>query len=287
MKFAYLILAHSSFELLRELVSALDSPDNDIYIHIDLKAGDIDKTPFIEAVEHSKICFIKNRVNVKWAHISVVEATFNLLTEAVKGHYNYLHLLSGTDFPIKSQSYIQNFFKENQGKEFVGFSKVLTRNDLERRTVWRQLHGRPEGKPKNLLRLNNLFVMIQRYLHLHCISPLDNLRMGSEWFSITQPLAEELVSKQSRILKRMKHVYVPDEMFLQTYLNENNYMDRVYNLDDEFVSCCRYIDWNRGWPYVWQDGDFEELVNSPYLWARKFSERNMELIHKIANYIKE
>jgi hypothetical protein len=287
MRFAYLILAHSSFKLLRELIVALDSPDNDIYVHVDLKAGDMDPIPFIKAAKYSNVCFLSKRINVYWGHISIVEATLNLMSEAAKGDYDYVHLLSGVDFPVKSQSYIQSFFKEHDGKEFVGFSKVLNRRTLERRTVWRQLvKGRYEQTPKFILRLNSLFVTIQRKLHLHCTSP-DSLKLGSQWFSITKSLALKLVNQKEQILKRYKHVLVPDEMFLQTYLYENNYMDRVYNPDDEFVSCCRYIDWSRGEPYVWQDEDYDELVNSQYLWARKFSESNMNLIHKIKEYIKE
>ena len=286
MKFAYLILAHGSFHLLKELLTTLDSPDNDIYVHMDLKVSQFDEASFLENMRFSKLCFLKNRVDVKWGHISVVEATLNLLTEAVKGDYDYIHLLSGVDFPIKSNSYIQHFFEENQGKEFVGFSKTHDRDTLSKRVIWRPfVPGRPGEEPKYLMRVNGLCVRVQKWLHFHCVSPLENLRTGSQWFSITKSLAEELVDQKERILKRYKHVFVPDEMFLQTFLYENKYMDRVYNPDDEFAGCCRYIDWDRGIPYVWQDNDFSELVDSPYLWARKFSEANLELVRRIRRYI--
>ena len=35
MKSAFLILAHTEFELLRLLISCLDDPRNDIYVHFD------------------------------------------------------------------------------------------------------------------------------------------------------------------------------------------------------------------------------------------------------------
>ena len=285
MKFAYLILAHGSFHLLKELLTALDSPDNDIYVHMDLKVQ-YDEAAFLEGMRYSKVCFLKNRVKVRWGHISIVEATLNLLTEAVKGDYDYIHLLSGVDFPIKSQSYIQRFFEENRGKEFVDFSKTHDHDTLVKRTIWRPfVPGRPGERSGFLMRVNGQCVRLQRMLHIHCISPLENLRTGSQWFSITKSLAEELVDQKERILKRYRHVFIPDEMFLQTFLYENKYMDRVYNPDDERARCCRYIDWDRGGPYVWQDDDFRELVNSPYLWARKFSEANLELVRRIRRYI--
>ncbi len=285
MKFSYLILAHGSFHLLKELLTALDSPDNDIYVHMDLKVQ-YDEAAFLEGMRYSKVCFLKNRVKVRWGHISIVEATMNLLTEAVKGDYDYIHLLSGVDFPIKSQSYIQRFFEENRGKEFVDFSKTHDHDTLVKRTIWRPfVPGRPGERSGFLMRVNGQCVRLQRMLHIHCISPLENLRTGSQWFSITKSLAEELVNQKERILKRYRHVFIPDEMFLQTFLYENKYMDRVYNPDDERARCCRYIDWDRGEPYVWQDDDFRELVNSPYLWARKFSEANLELVRRIKKYI--
>ena len=288
MKFAYLILAHNSFELLKELLKVLDAPENDICVHLDLKAGDIDVSPFMDVVKDSKLIFIQNRVNVKWGQISIVEATLNLMEEAVKGDYDYLHLLSGVDFPIKSNGYIQQFFLEHQGKEFVGFSKVNGIKTVKWRSVWQPVIRKEfEGFERIIGWLSFSLIRIQKWLHLYTISPICNIRLGAQWCSITKQLAKELVAQREWILNRYKYVFAPDEMFVQTYLYENHYMDRVYNLEDEFESCCRDIDWKRGRPYVWQDEDFEELVNSKYLWARKFSEENMSLIRRIADYIKK
>ena len=64
-------------------------------------------------------------------------------------------------------------------------------------------------------------------------------------------------------------------------------MEKVYDGYEEYGNCCRKIDWSRGNPYVWQENDFEELVNSPCLWARKFSEDQINLVKRIAKHIKE
>ena len=65
-------------------------------------------------------------------------------------------------------------------------------------------------------------------------------------------------------------------------------MDRLYNVEDEYMGCVRKIDWQRGIPYVWQLNDYEELINAPtyYLYARKFSEEDLDLVRKIATYIR-
>ena len=47
----------------------------------------------------------------------------------------------------------------------------------------------------------------------------------------------------------------------------------------------RAIDWTRGSPYEWKVSDFDELINSNKLFARKFTDSNIDLILKIKNYI--
>ena len=44
----------------------------------------------------------------------------------------------------------------------------------------------------------------------------------------------------------------------------------------------RKIDWERGNPYVWHEKDYDELINSEYLFARKFDENvDKNIIDKI------
>ena len=94
MRFAYLIMAHNSFELLKELIGALDSQENDLYIHFDAKLHEVDTSQFLSIPQHSNLYFITDRVNVSWARISIVEATLNLLEASIDKGYDYYHLLS-------------------------------------------------------------------------------------------------------------------------------------------------------------------------------------------------
>ena len=47
----------------------------------------------------------------------------------------------------------------------------------------------------------------------------------------------------------------------------------------------RLIDWKRGRPYVFRLNDFDEIINSPAMFARKFSSDEIEIVHKIKDYI--
>ena len=48
----------------------------------------------------------------------------------------------------------------------------------------------------------------------------------------------------------------------------------------------RFIDWNKGNPYIFRSIDFEQLMSSDRMFARKFDEnRDNEIIMKLQKYI--
>lgn len=99
MKFAYLILAHHNFSQLQLLLDLLDDKRNDIYVHIDKK---IKETVVLNTVK-SKLYCVEDRVNVAWGDISQIKAEYKLFRMAFNnGPYDYYHLISGDDLPIKS-----------------------------------------------------------------------------------------------------------------------------------------------------------------------------------------
>ena len=79
-----------------------------------------------------------------------------------------------------------------------------------------------------------------------------------------------------------------DESFLQTLVYNSSFRNKLYKRgieNDDYMACLRYIDWSRGNPYIWRIEDYDQLINSNYLFARKFDEKeSKELIEKI--YIK-
>ena len=115
---AYLIMAHSNPSQLIKLLTILDDDRNDIFLHIDAKAN-IDKNLFVDIVKKSNLLIIES-TSVFWAEYSQVEVELRLLEAATKeNHYQYYHLLSGLDLPIKTQDYIHSFF-ENEDRLYIG-----------------------------------------------------------------------------------------------------------------------------------------------------------------------
>lgn len=128
-KHAYMIIAHNEFDLLEILVRLLDDPRNDIYVHIDAKVKDFDFKSFQALTQYSRLRFTPRRISATWGDFSLVNTELLLLQTAVAGEdpaqpYAYYHLISGVDLPIKSNDEIHAFFDQNEGKEFVHFSKT-------------------------------------------------------------------------------------------------------------------------------------------------------------------
>lgn len=46
-------------------------------------------------------------------------------------NYDYLHILSGEDLPLKSQTYICDFFQKNNGKEFIKIENPCLTTKIE------------------------------------------------------------------------------------------------------------------------------------------------------------
>ena len=122
---------------------------------------------------------------------------------------------------------------------------------------------------------------------------IDNnivLGKGANWFTITDKLANYVLSYEKEIRKMYKYTLTADEMFLQTLVLNSEFKEKLYNqkFNDDYSSILYCIDWKRGNPYVYKEEDFNELMNSKMLFARKFDINiDKNIILKIKNYILE
>lgn len=285
MKHAYLIIAHNELELLKNLISILDDERNDIYIHFDAK---LNKLPEL-SVNKSKLYILEKRINVCWADFSVVEAELALLRVAYSNHhYAYYHLLSGVDLPLKSQDYIHTFFDKNTGQEFIDICLYDVSTEMERKMM--RWHSFPKdfknvGKFAFITRLMRAtFIRIQESLGIERNKHID-FRKGSQWVSITSDFTEYLLSRENIIRKIYSHTFCPDEVFMQTECWNSEFRQKLHDYSPNYRGHMRLIDWQRGNPYVWRDEDYDELMHSDRIFARKFSSEHIGIIKKITDSV--
>lgn len=288
MRFAYLIMAHDSMEQLKILLHLLDHEENDIYLHID-KKSDIQEAECSACVSRAHIHTYK-RYAVYHADITQTECQMFLLREAVKQKHDYYHLISGHDLPIRKHSEIVAFFEANKGKQFIHFASEECQYDAF--IYYHFLHGWMKKHPKSILmgiawRLEDFLLRLQKRLHVH-----RRFYYGANWFSITHELAEEYCRCYKKMLRKVRWTISSDELILQTFyktMATGSY--ELYKQEESpgnYVTSARLIDMSTGKPYVWRLTDYEELIHSDRMFARKFNwDTDKEIILKIAEHAAE
>lgn len=275
-KHACLIMAHHHFDFLKELLSSLDDCRNDIYLHIDQKAGEFTPDMFSDVLKKSRL-FFTERLDVHWGGYSQIACELLLIKAAVnsspKGTYTYYHLLSGSDLPLKSQDEIHAFFEQHAGKEFIAFDPQPVSRARERISLW---HFFRESRSPLAEPADHLLTLLQRLLHVDRLKKADfEVYKGPNWFSITDELARYVLEHEDWIQKYFSHSVCADELFIQTLTASSPFCPNIFDKEGTTGSMAnlRYVDWERGnenSPYTFQEEDRELLLALPHLFARKF-----------------
>lgn len=110
MKHAILICAHGDMTITKNTISILDDDEIDFYVHVDAKSN---CDPYVELAgisKYSKIVIVP-RKSVWWGTYSLIECEMELLKASYLQRYDYYHLISGQDLPIKPKNVFCNFLR--------------------------------------------------------------------------------------------------------------------------------------------------------------------------------
>lgn len=291
MKHAYAIVAFNNWEQLDKLIALIDDERNDIYIHVNINVTDCD-FEHIKSVPKKSNLYLLNRLDTEWGTDGLALVMLEFFKAASKKHYDYYHYMSGACLPLKTQDEIHKFFSENFGKEFVHFTghPPISDNIYSRYKYYH--YFKKYIRSNSLLKrvflgvfCENLSIYLQKLFKVDRLKDFRNvLCYGSNWCSVTHELVEFTLKYYDAILPTIKYTFAPDEMLMQTICYNTYFKERLYNTDfnDDYHSCMRSVDWNRGNPYTYKLADFDNLINSDYLFARKFDQRtDNEIINKI------
>lgn len=286
MKHAYLIITHNEFDILSRLLQTIDDERNDIYIHFDRKLKNYPAYKTLRA----GLYILTDRIDVRWGDVSVVQAEYALFAEACShGNYSYYHLLSGVDMPLKSQDYIHNFFERNAGKEFIGYYQGDATREIDRKV------NRWHLFPKSFKEIKGVFGVTKKilragYIRLQQVFGVRrnrsvNFKKGTQWVSITGEFVFYLLQRREEVFRIYSHTFCADEIFIQTLCWNSPFRSHIYDKSNEGHGCLRMIGWHNNQLIEWQNEDYDELMNSGLLFARKFSSRHMCVIDKILKKI--
>lgn len=136
---------------------------------------------------------------------------------------------------------------------------------------------------------NKISIFIQQKLNFQRNKNIS-FQKGTNWFSITEELTKFVLQNEDWINKVFKNTYCADEIFLQTLINNSDFKESLYVKDynNDLKSIMRYIDWDRGKPYIFTTQNYRELLEVPYLFARKFnSQIDINIIKQLENNLIE
>ena len=283
MKHAYLILAHNEPELLSLLIGRLDDARNDIYIHFDRK---LTVLPEVET-QHARLYILKDRVDVRWADVSMIEAEYKLFHAVVDSgcQYSHHHLISGVDLPLKNQDYIHSFFAQHQGKEVVGLhQRPMNRHADRALHYWHPFTRSFRGSGcvfaiKRILRY--LVIQTQVLLGIRRNTTIP-FHKGGQWVSITRELIDYLLEQEDRAFTIFSRTFGADEYFVPTLIWDTPFMERLFDATDESRGAMRYIGWRADGQLIdFTPQDLPALQQTEYLFARKFNSRDKAFLQEI------
>lgn len=186
MKMAIAIQCHCNPSQINRVIEFFNKDYFDIYIHVDEKSSIIEKLG-----NNVNVYIIQDRINVKWGQFSQVEATLSLFKEIKKSRneYNYIHLISGQDLPIKSLQEFIAFFDQNntQYLEQTQLPNGWPSGGLDRVKVYypQWMIQRPNKKIHRLIRVIYRELVLKTKLFERKFDLIPHFYGGSSWFSIT------------------------------------------------------------------------------------------------------
>lgn len=274
---AFLIIAHDNFLVLERLVKALLHPDVDIYLHLDAKVKEL--PAFIHTIP--RINLIINRVDTRWGDVSQIDTEYALLKEAYRqGGYSHYHIISGTHFLLEPIDKVLDTFKQWEGKTvFNGIHKDSKRQEYFKLRRYnfctRYLAYGPTFFRRGCQILRRWLLNIQAKLKIERNKDMTFYK-ASNWASFSEEAVKYLIENYKEIRKVFSFTFCGDEFFAPTFL-------MISHLKENLVSYNKYLKQRMGRAnaIALVDADYQDIVNSGCLFARKFTDKNISLVDKI------
>ena len=126
--------------------------------------------------------------------------------------------------------------------------------------------------------ISNTIFNIQEKININRVKNIK-VKKGYNWASLTNKSVEVLLEKESMIKRMTFASLCADEIYKQTilckYAADTIFYDEYGNTTD-----LRYVDWSEGedHPKILDDTDYEKIMSSGKLFARKFDEEKSKKI---------
>ncbi len=297
----YLILAHKNPLQLGRMIERLDDGASKFFIHLDAK------TPiesFAACLEGGHIRFIEPRERCVWGDFSIVRATIHLMEAASKEQGVFI-LMSGQDYPIQSQRYINAFLESNKGFDFIEIEPLeekwkpkMVKDKLEHYHI---LHSEERGHSNCYAPFAHcsVFQKLRTLMHLlkgrlsrknfkllcslpKRVAPFERQYAGSQFWAFSErtfyAVLHYIHEHKAALEEYYKYTSSPDEIYFHSVLMDLVAKDSTIKLKDP-ITYVNYFRKNN----VFITEDSEKLTSAKgKLFARKFdTDIDIEILNLI------
>lgn len=262
-KHAYCIMAHENWKQLQMLIGVIDDERNDIYLHIDAKSLNDFRNRGELKTKNSSL-FLTESIDVRWSDISQVDAELLLFKHVIRSgkKYNRIHLISGSDFPLKSQNELHKMFL-NEDREYLSFGKDVHLMYRRLRYYHFLVRYRRKWYVTELLRR---IILVPQILFINRLRNIDlKFAYGQNWCSLTLPAVKAIIDKMVELRPKLKYTTSADEVYKQMILGSDN----KFKILNKSIS---YTCFSHGCasPKTLTMADYDNIMSSGCLFARKF-----------------
>ena len=300
----YLILAHKNPLQLSRMIERLDDGASKFFIHLDAKTP---IEPFAACLEGGHIRFIEPRERCVWGDFSIVRATIHLMEAASKEKGVFI-LMSGQDYPIQSQGYINAFLERNKEFDFIEIEPLeekwkpkMVKDKLEHYHI---LHSEERGHSncyapfaycsvfQKLRTLTHLLKgrLSMKNFRLLCslpkrIAPFERQYAGSQFWAFSErtfyAVLNYIREHKAALEGYYKYTSSPDEIYFHSVLMDLVAKDSTIKLKEQ-ITYVNYFRKNN----VFITEDFDKLTSAKgKLFARKFdTDIDIEILNKLDSY---
>ena len=297
----YLILAHKNPLQLGRMIERLDDGASKFFIHLDAKTP---IEPFAACLEGAHIRFIEPRERCVWGDFSIVQATIRLM-EAASNEQGLFILMSGQDYPIQSQGYINDFLEHNKEFDFIEIEPLeekwkpkMVKDKLEHYHI---LHSEERGHSncyapfahcsvfQKVRTLTHLLKgrLSRKNFRLLCslpkrVAPFERQYAGSQFWAFSEQTFYAVLNyireHKAALEGYYKYTSSPDEIYFHSVLMNLVAKDSTIKLKEQ-ITYVNYFRKNN----VFVTEDFDKLTSAKgKLFARKFdTDIDIEILNKL------
>jgi hypothetical protein len=265
MRIAYIVSAYKNPDQAVRLIRRLEADEVHFFVHVDKKTNEVDYARIVRPFASVPHVDFLERHRCDWGGFGHVKATIKGLAEIKRRGLepDYVLLLTGQDYPIVTNAAIKEFLARNNGASFLSHfslpSDEWEGGGLPRIDRWHiQIRGRH-------------YVVSGRRFSIERQMPLG-LRPfgGSSYWCLSRRSVDyvnRFIRENPSYIRFFRYVDVPDEIFFQTILLNSPLRETVVDDDLRYV---HWQDWNDARPAILGREDFDDVMSSGKLFARKF-----------------